>query len=181
MIRLRTFGTLDLRNSEGSELRAVLAQTRRLALLVYLAVASPRGFHRRDKLLALFWPDQATDRARAALSRAIYFLRRELGHEVLLSRSDEEIGLNPERFWCDASAFEDALENQHFRQALELYRGDILPGFFASEAAGFEEWLEQERARLKERASVAAWMLAADEEKAGNLAQAAQWARRGVD
>jgi hypothetical protein len=41
MIRLRVLGALDLRNSEGQELRAVLSQPKRAALLVYLALARP--------------------------------------------------------------------------------------------------------------------------------------------
>jgi serine/threonine-protein kinase len=122
MIRLRTLGTIDLRNDEGSELRGVLAQPRRLALLAYLAVASPHGFHRRDRLLAIFWRDTDQDRARASLNRAIYFLRRELGDRILLSRGDEEIGLDAARFACDAMAFDEALEKKVWREALELYR-----------------------------------------------------------
>lgn len=180
MIRLRTLGTVDLRDSTGIEIRPVLAQTRRLALLVYLAAARPRGFHRRDKLFALFWPDHATERARAALNGAVYFLRREIGHGVLSSRNDEEIGLDSEQFWCDAEVFDDAAANLRCGEALELYQGDFLPGFFVPEAPAFEEWLESERARLRERASVTAWTLADEEEKAGNLVQAAQRARQAV-
>ena len=181
MIRLRTLGALDLRDQNGIEIRSVLAQPRRLALLVYLAVATPRGFHRRDRFLALFWPDREADRARASLNRAIHFLRRELGEDVLLSRGNEEIGLNGDRFWSDAAHFDEAVEGQRWRDAIEMYRGDILTGFYVSGAAGFEEWLELERARLRERASVAAWVVAEEEEKAGNLAQAVQRARRAVE
>jgi DNA-binding SARP family transcriptional activator len=54
MIRLRTLGALDLRDADGQELRGVLAQPKRAALLAYLALATPRGYHRRDTLLALF-------------------------------------------------------------------------------------------------------------------------------
>ena len=53
MIRLRVLGSIELENSNGSELRAILAQPKRFALLVYLA-STPRVFHRRDTLLALF-------------------------------------------------------------------------------------------------------------------------------
>jgi DNA-binding SARP family transcriptional activator/tetratricopeptide (TPR) repeat protein len=180
MIRLRTLGTLDLRNSDGSEIRSVLAQPRRLSPLLYLAIATPRGFHRRDRLVALFWPDQGADRARASLSRAVHFLRRELGDDVLLSRGDE-IGINLDRFWSDAADFEDAIATQRWRNAVDLYRGDLLPGFFLSGAVGFEQWLESERARLRELAARAAWTVADEEEKAGNLLQAAQNARRGVE
>ena len=180
MLQLRTFGTLDLRQARGAEIRAVLAQPKRVALLAYLAIATPRGFHRRDRLLALFWPELDTEHARAALSRAIYFLRRELGEGVIISRGDE-IGVDRDRFWCDAAVFEDMLESGEVRQALELYAGELLPGFFASHAGGFEDWLERERARLQERAADGAWALADEAEQDGNFALAAHWARRGVE
>ena len=48
------------------------------ALLAYLAVESERP-HRREKLVALLWPDQSEERARASLSQALYNLRRVLG------------------------------------------------------------------------------------------------------
>jgi serine/threonine-protein kinase len=181
MIRLRALGTLDLTHSDGSELRAVLSQPRRMALLAYLAVAAPRGFHRRDHLFTLFWPEHDVERARSSLNRAIYFLRRELGDRVVLSRGADELGLNFERFWCDAAAFDDALDRGEMDTALELYRGDLLPGFFASRAAGFEHWLESARSRRRERAAGAAWSAAAQSESRGDLTVAARYARRGID
>ena len=71
MIRLHTLGALDLTNAEGSELRAIVAQPTRLALLSYLGIATPPRFHRRDSLLPLFWPERDNEHARASLSRAI--------------------------------------------------------------------------------------------------------------
>jgi len=181
MIRLQTLGALNLWNSGGSELRAVLSQPRRLALLAYLGVASPRGFHRRDTVLSLFWPERDAEHARASLNRAIYFLRRELRDGIVLSRGDEEIGLDQEQFWCDAAALDEALEKGDYRHAAELYRGDFLPGFFVSDAPGFGEWLESQRTRLRECASAAAWTLAEQEEAAGKVAPAAHWARRAAE
>ena len=74
MIELHTLGALDLRAVDGQEVRAVLQQPKRLALLAYLAADAPRRFHRRDSLLALFWPDLDQGHARAALRRALHFL-----------------------------------------------------------------------------------------------------------
>ena len=37
-------------------------------------------------------------------------------------------------------------------EALELYRGPFLPGFFVADAPEFERWMEEERARLRARA-----------------------------
>ncbi len=181
MVRLRMIGSADLRKPDGSELRAVLAQPRRLALLAYLAAASPRGFHRRDAILSLFWPDHEQSRARASLNRALYFLRQELGDGILVSRGAEEVGLDASRFWCDVAQFDDAVETRRWRDALDLHRGDLLPGFFVSDAAGFEQWLESQRARLRERACDAAWTCAEEAEAAGDLTSAGHWARRGFE
>ena len=56
MIELRTLGGLDLHDAQGHELRVISAASKQAALLTYLAIATPRGFHRRDTLLALLWP-----------------------------------------------------------------------------------------------------------------------------
>lgn len=56
MTRLQLWGAVDLTRDDGTVAASVLAQSKRLALLSYLALARPRGLHRRDKLLALFWP-----------------------------------------------------------------------------------------------------------------------------
>jgi DNA-binding SARP family transcriptional activator/tetratricopeptide (TPR) repeat protein len=180
MIRLRSLGALDLRDSNGLELRAILAQPRRLALLGYLAVTSPQGLQRRDRLLGLFWRDHDRQRARASLNRAVHFLRRVLGDGVIESHRDE-VGLDVTRFSCDAAELELAFDAKRYQEVSDLYRGDLLPGFFVSDAPGFEEWLEIERARLRERASAAAWVLAGQEEAKGQLALAARFAARGVE
>jgi len=54
MIELRLLGAVDLRDERGAAMEAALRGAMRMAVPAYLAVASPRGFHRRDKLAALF-------------------------------------------------------------------------------------------------------------------------------
>ncbi len=181
MIRLRVLGTLDLRGPAGQEVRDVLAQPKRCALLCYLALAQPLGYHQRDTLLALFWPECDQAHARHALRQALHYLRRALGPGVFAARGDEEIGLVEGALWCDAVAFPQAVAELRLVDALELYRGDLLAGFFIpSPAAEFERWLEDERARLCALAARAAWSLAETEEQARNPAGAAQWARRAA-
>ena len=93
MIELRTLGVLDLTGPDGTDCRAVLQQPKRLGLLAYLAVSAPRRFHRRDSLLAVFWPELDQDRARAALRRSLYFIRTALGPGVIEGRGEEEVGI----------------------------------------------------------------------------------------
>ena len=180
MIEFRTLGSVDLRPQDGQALELVLSQSKRLALLAYLAVATPHGFHRRDKLVGLFWPELDQHRARHALNQALYALRTSLGEEVLQSRGDEEVGLDEETFWCDAAAFQEAIDAEQPEKALELYRGDFLEGFFISGVPEFEKWLDNERSDLRRRAGEAAWSLAERDESLGDAGRAADWARRAA-
>ena len=180
MIRLHMLGVIDLRDESGREVRAVLAQPKRLALLAYLAAASPRGIHRRDTLLGMFWPELDQDHARNALSKAVHFLRRSLGDAALVSRSADELGLNGALVWSDVAAFGAAWDGNRTDEALGLYRGDLLPSFFVPDAPGFEQWLEQERTSLRLRASEAARLLAERHEVGGDATLAIECARRAV-
>lgn len=177
MIDLRTLGSLDLRLRDGPALLSVLAQPKRTALLCYLALARPRGFQRRDTLLALFWPEADAEHARSSLRQAVHFLRRSLGEGVIAARGDDDLALGEGVLECDAVAFEAALAAGERERALGLYRGDLLPGFHVDAAPDFERWLEAERARLRGLAVADAWALAEERERAGDAGRAAEWAR----
>ena len=167
--------------SDGTEARAVLVQPKRLALLAYLAAASPGGFHRRDALLALFWPDSTERQARLSLRQALHHLRYALGTSVITNRGGCELGLAPGALWCDAVAFRRALCNGELAAALELYRGDLLDAFsMRGISLELERWLEEERLSLRALAFGAASTLAARAADAGKLATGIQWARRAL-
>src|SRR6266571_7821038 len=118
MIEFRMLGTLNLTGPGGRELRILLAQPRRLALLAYLAAATPQGFHRRDSLLALFWPELDQSHARAALRQALHVIRNALGASVLASRGDEEVRLDFDTVRCDVIAFDQAIAGGQLSEAL---------------------------------------------------------------
>ena len=181
MIRFRILGGLDLRDHDGRDLRAILAQPRRLGLLAYIAMAGRHGFVRRDQTLAVFWPEHDSEHARAALNRAIYYLRHSLGDGVLISRGADEIALSADHLWCDAIALEDAVQHGRYDEALDLYRGEPLEGFFVSNAPGFERWLDEERRRLGDLASRTAATLADAAERSGDRALAVRWCQWAVD
>ena len=180
MIELRTLGALELTSADGRAIGAVLAQPRRAALLCYLALATPRGFHRRDTLFALFWPDDSAEQARHALRQSVYILRRALGPTTIVSRGDEELALAPDQLGCDAWAFDAAVDQGRPADALALYRGELLAGFHISAAPGFERWLDEERDRLRQRAGEVGWALAVARERDGDAAGAAAAARRAL-
>src|SRR5207247_3927586 len=117
-------------------------------------------------------------------SQAVHFLRRTLGAEAIVSRADEELGVNQEMVWCDAIAFEAALDAGKAAEALELYRGALLEGFHVSDAAPeFGRWLDDERARLSRRHAQAVEETATarrSEERRVGKGWRARWTRDGA-
>jgi DNA-binding SARP family transcriptional activator/TolB-like protein len=179
MIELRTLGALELTSAESRAVGPVLVQPRRAALLCYLALASPRGFHRRDTLFAFFWPEHNAEQARHALRQSVYFLRRALGPKTIVSRGDE-LALAAEQVRCDVWEFDAAVDQGRPADALALYRGELLAGFHISAAPDFERWLDEERSRVRQRAADAGWALAEAREREGDLAGGEEAARRAA-
>ena len=57
-VRLRVLGTVDFEpGSDPDTARDLLAKPKLTALTVYLLLERSGGWHRRDALTALFWPD----------------------------------------------------------------------------------------------------------------------------
>ena len=141
MIELRTLGGLDRHDTQGRELRVILAASKGAALLTYLAIATPRGFHRRDTLLVLLWPELDQEHARGSLRQALRHLRRSMTAGALLTEGDDAVALDRDLFWCDAVAFELLLDGGKDEEALDLYRGELLEGclLYTSDAADEEE------------------------------------------
>ncbi|HWK89848.1 MAG TPA: BTAD domain-containing putative transcriptional regulator, partial [Longimicrobium sp.] len=177
MFDLRLLGGAGLHDSRGTEVRSVLQQPKRWALLAYLAAARPRGFHRRDTLLALFWAELDEAAARNSLGQAVHFLRRELGAGVLVNRGRSELGLAEGAVRCDAVEFEGEIAAGRPERALALYRGDLLAGFHLAGAPELGQWMDGERARLRALAAGTARRVADERAAAGDPAEACRWMR----
>ena len=176
MLYLRTFGVLDLL-AGSADIPSVLAQPKRLGLLVYLATAGTAAYRRRDTILPLFWPELDTDHARAALRQAVYVLRRDLGESAVRARGEDELGVDPAILDSDHAQFLRLCEQGDHRAAMEAYRGDFLDGFFVGAAsAAYDDWVASERARLRDLASLSAKAVA-ESEAASRPAEAAAWIR----
>ncbi|MCA9921950.1 MAG: hypothetical protein KC421_06255, partial [Anaerolineales bacterium] len=126
------------------------------ALLVYLA-CNPR-LHARETLATLLWDELPQQRSLANLSVLLTSLRKQLAPFLHISR--HEIGMNQEAdFVVDAVTLAAAMESVshrtgltrstavHMAQAVALYQGPFLAGFYVRQANNFSEWaiLEQER------------------------------------
>ena len=179
-VEFRILGAPEIRVSGGQHPVSDFTQTKRLAVLAYLA-ASATQVHRRDKLLPLFWPNLDQHHARAALRKSVHHIRAALGDDVLKSYGNETLELDSELLWCDARAFEEALSGGRLVDALDFYRGDLLAGTFISDAPEFEQWLDGERAQLRQRALVAVRTLAGVAKESGDDTEVARWTRRALE
>jgi DNA-binding SARP family transcriptional activator/predicted ATPase len=128
-------------------------QARQQSVLAYLLLHSDAP-QSRQHLAFLFWPDSTERQARANLRHILHQLRRNLPDvERYLSGDTQTLHWRPDGgFRLDVAAFESAIaqadeaqDGQATRLALEdaveLYRGDLLPGWY-------DEWVLPERDRL---------------------------------
>lgn len=180
MFRLKVLGSLDVSNADGTSAVAPLRRPKPLVLLAYLAAARPRGYHRRDKVAAFFWPELSMERARAALRTSLSRLRDDFGDDLLVARGPAEVAVNPERLWCDVVAFDAAVAESRLDDAVALYRGALLDGVHV-EGTGteLEDWIDAERTRLLRDAVVAGSAMSCAAEARGDIAaavRAAEWA-----
>jgi len=125
-------------------------------LLAYLALYRARS-HPRDLLIELLWPQSELKAARTNLSVALNALRRQLEppgvpQGAVLLADHFQVRLNPFAFTTDVEDFEKALREAEaeagtdqratlWMTAVDLYRGDLLPGFYG-------DWVLSERDRL---------------------------------
>jgi TolB-like protein/DNA-binding SARP family transcriptional activator len=175
VVRLNLFGTPSLEAS-GVPVAGRAAHGRRLALLALLACARGRSLT-RDRIIGLLWPESSTERARRQLSDDVYIIRGSLGDDVLRSTGDE-LSLDPDAVVSDVATFERLLDEGDLEAAVRLVAGPLLDGFFLSDAAEFERWLDAERARLGQLHAAALQSLATACEARGQFADAATWWRK---
>lgn len=177
MIRLRLLGGAGLDASSEFPVHQVLVQPKRFALLAYLALESRRAMLRRDALLATFWPESGDAAARNSLSQSLSFLRRSLGSRVIVSRGDDDVGIDHAALQCDATLFDAACASGDGGAALELYGGELLPAFHLAGVPQFGDWLDNERRRLNTGAFQCASKLTRDAVQATDLPRALQFAK----
>lgn len=129
------------------------------ALLAYLAVTTRP--HQREALAGLLWGEMPEAAAANNLRQALTNLRRSFEPYLLITREIVEL---KQDLPCslDVAVFDhilapsanppagDRIERLH--QAVELYQGDFLAGFFVRDAPEFEEWMLAQRARYRELA-----------------------------
>ena len=172
------------------------------ALLAYLAMEAGRP-HRRAALAGLLWPELPEERAAHSLRQSLLLLRRALGEsepragagEPFLVLGRQDIQFNPlSDYRLDVATFVELLRavRQHghasgescgvcagwLRDAVDLYRGDLLAGFTVRDSVPFEEWRVAQQEALHGQALEALGLLAEHYERQGAPGQVLATARR---
>lgn len=158
-LNIYLLGSMQTVWGNGRQLR--LTRTAQ-SLLAYLALFQNKS-HRRELLADLFWKDQSDRNARRCLSTTLWRMNKELKRELLGesaafldTKTMGEIQFSPgANLWIDVAAFErkanlalhthtaemDEHEACLLEQAVQLYRGELLEGYY-------DDWVLLERERL---------------------------------
>jgi len=178
MLQIRLFGPLTVEQDGHSLPLPASAQAR--DLLAYLALFHARQ-HNRSALVGTFWPDLAEERARRALSQALWQIRRFFP-DLVTAEAETVRFAPPASFRVDALDFERLAKaafnaapqetiRQELEQALALYRADFLEGNYA-------DWALLERERLREFYLLALERLGQLEKSSGHYDRALDLALR---
>jgi predicted ATPase len=187
LVRVELLGQLRVVRGERVLTRFRTRMT--AGLLAYLAYHGDRG-HPRDVLVELFWPGQPKGAGRASLRQALTFLRKQLeppdaGPGSVIVADTATIALRDGSVATDVDEFERALvasstkgsretRAAHLARAVDLYRGELLPGHP-------DEWIAPERDRLRASFLRAAHQLFELREAGeGDKAELVELARRGT-
>lgn len=159
-LQIQLLGGFDIELDGRRVHESAFARRKAIALLKLLALQPARQFH-RDQVIDLLWPDLSSNAGGAQLYKAIHHVRQALltcsppvPVEELLFLRGELLGLAaPNGVVVDADTFEAAAATalatrdlNLIREALDLYRGDILPSDL------YEDWAAPRRDALKDLA-----------------------------
>ena len=183
--KIEMFGRLSVRQADRVITRFQTQKT--AALFAYLAYFTARR-HPREELVERFWPEAEPEAGRMSLRTALASLRRQLeppgvpsGSVLVADRAS--VHLNPAAVSVDVAQFQVALQAAAKRaseeqapllaEAVEIYQGDLLPGFY-------EDWVLSERERQADAYLGALRQLTRLLAQARDFHRALEYARRAV-
>lgn len=180
-VTLRLLGSVDIRAADDTTVSELIVRPKLIGILAYLAVAARGTYLRRDKLLAFFWPEDDLAHARSSLRTALHRIRVLVGSDIIRSRGADEVGIDPEKLWCDVTAFDELVASGRWADICGLYRGEFLDAFHLDASPEFETWVERTRATIRERAATGVRTLASQALAAGDYQEALKWSRRELE
>ena len=178
---LQTLGAVALHPGPAVDLTGepLLRGSKTLVLAAYLAERPDRSAT-REHLAELFWPAVSSSQARRSLRQALYYLAQS-GGEGILESDGEVVRLDRDCCSLDAQLFEQALREERFEDAVELYTGPFLQGFDPGKSRELATWIESIRERLEVGYRQALRESGRTALVRGEPGKAVQYARRAAD
>jgi DNA-binding SARP family transcriptional activator len=180
MHRLDAFGDPVLRDDSGTAVNSVSRQNKKLALLIFLSCDGSGLTHRREEVMATFWPESDGTRGRNALRQSLHVLRSELGPHIIRGNGTGDLWIDHSQLTCDVDLFRQAIAAGSPEAALKLYKADFLRGFVLRACPGFGAWADELREDLRETAAKVAKNLAHQAEEREDSASAVFWWQRAL-
>lgn len=143
--RLVLIGSFGLFAPDGE--RIEITSKKGMALIALLAT-SPSGERSRAWLQSMLWGSREAAQAQASLRREISTLAKVLeakGAGDLLERTSQRVGLAMNRIDSDIYAL-----GVHLPTGLRHVAGDFLEGLDLRDCEAFEDWLREERERVRD-------------------------------
>lgn len=157
----------------------VLPNRKDQALLAYLAL-HPEQPQSREKLANLLWSNYGSESARHSLRQALTSLRRaQVGEDVVVTARNQVIA-RANAIETDVARFLTLTSSPAHRlaeSAVDLYAGPLLDGLLTGEGP-YEEWLAEQRERLRELAVGRLEAVAESHRLAGQYGKAMEYQRR---
>lgn len=157
LLHVRLLGTFNL-DYEGEPVTRV--DTPRLQSLLAYLLLNAEAPQQRQYIAFRFWPDSTEKQARTNLRQLLHHLRQALPDaDRLIDTRTHTLQWQPSvPFMLDVEAFGQALaraevareqghpetQKEALEEAVDLYRGDLLPNCY-------DEWIEPERERLRQQ------------------------------
>jgi predicted ATPase/DNA-binding SARP family transcriptional activator len=184
--RVRLLGWLRL--TRGGQTLSRFPTRQAASLLAALAYHTGRP-QPREALMEMLWPGSDPDAARNRFRVTLSSLRKVLEPPGIpagsvLNANRDTVRLEPPMVRTDVEEFESLLaragratgaeRRDVLEQAVALYEGELLPGFY-------EDWIGPERDRLANARTNALCCLAVTREEAGDVAGAIEAARLALE
>jgi len=140
---------MDLLNVRLFSTPAVFIQDKRIvfpsrkfeALFYYVFVNKEAS---RDELATLLWPEADPQTGRKNVRNALYYIKKSLDIDAIISPNNSIVMLNPEVQLC--SDLEKLLSDDEW---IDAYTGDFLQGFIVKDEEALENWILISREKYK--------------------------------
>jgi len=143
-LNINLLGDFSITDGEASVISITSA---RLQSLIAYLLLNRKPSQSRQHLAFLFWPDSAESQARTNLRKLLYDLRKAFPEiDQIIDLEGPNLQLKETaRFRLDVDVFEkritQAQDVSELKEAISLYRGDLLPSCY-------DDWILIERQRL---------------------------------